>query len=641
MGLNALVCFALFDWDWCSHGVSLFCACVVDEQQLPPGSPQLCAKSLRDAVMQFSAKPRDAKAAVEFLSSELSCSSTCPPSIVLTRKHLNIMDPLLPGNNLGRSVSRSSYYRIKTAFSQGATLLTQVLQNEPIVASQKISSFFQSTWSMSQRVDLRLLNGTSLPEYFMMPQHRRRVSVTAADRYHHRKTSIDFISPRLERGQGSSLSLPDLSSGGMGNEKCEVGQNRNEDSMETHPDETFHEDSGALLEVTRPSRSAELPLNIEADFRQSSTDMEARVTKVDVSQIDTKDSESIRSGNSVRSGCAQGTIRHRRSESMSSQTIAIAPQPFYHIGSQMKAINFGRPQAPGGRIDCYSSDMRKLMEDIAVARRCQPSSPKRSIQNPAIRKVTSSVPGEMATKSNRRATDESKSETKEDVSSVREEQNENFAAQRKLAPVRISAPGGTAAAQTITYASVTAHGLTPKTRSCPLSRLGSMSVNPSLNNSSGSEGDEEDEENGSKDQSKQSDRGESSGITNKLTMKAVQDHLKENESIENTSNQVDKLLDLSGCVGRGLHEPIDVQSLSNKLQTWSLVARQPPGGHHLKSEGGDKNSVVGKCSTRMGSRPDEKTQSASPRSSCAQPQTKKGASWAAMVLHSPTHSSPR
>jgi hypothetical protein len=36
---------------------------------------------------------------------------------------LNIMDPLLPTNNLGRSVVRSSFSRIRRAFGHGATLV--------------------------------------------------------------------------------------------------------------------------------------------------------------------------------------------------------------------------------------------------------------------------------------------------------------------------------------------------------------------------------------------------------------------------------------------------------------------------------------------------------------------------------------
>jgi hypothetical protein len=38
-------------------------------------------------------------------------------------KHLNIQDPLLPSNNLGRSVAKGSFSRIRHAFRHGARQL--------------------------------------------------------------------------------------------------------------------------------------------------------------------------------------------------------------------------------------------------------------------------------------------------------------------------------------------------------------------------------------------------------------------------------------------------------------------------------------------------------------------------------------
>lgn len=42
-------------------------------------------------------------------------------------KFLNIMDPLLPTNNLGRSVSKASFARIRKALKHGAQVLTDIL----------------------------------------------------------------------------------------------------------------------------------------------------------------------------------------------------------------------------------------------------------------------------------------------------------------------------------------------------------------------------------------------------------------------------------------------------------------------------------------------------------------------------------
>lgn len=43
-------------------------------------------------------------------------------------KSLNIMDPLLPTNNLGRSVSKANFARIRRAFAHGAKTLEAIMQ---------------------------------------------------------------------------------------------------------------------------------------------------------------------------------------------------------------------------------------------------------------------------------------------------------------------------------------------------------------------------------------------------------------------------------------------------------------------------------------------------------------------------------
>ena len=49
------------------------------------------------------------------------------PSKSFPVKLLNIMDPLLPNNNLGRSVSKASFARIRKALSHGAKTLTDIM----------------------------------------------------------------------------------------------------------------------------------------------------------------------------------------------------------------------------------------------------------------------------------------------------------------------------------------------------------------------------------------------------------------------------------------------------------------------------------------------------------------------------------
>ncbi|KNA07241.1 hypothetical protein SOVF_173670 isoform B [Spinacia oleracea] len=61
-------------------------------------------------------------------------------------KHFNVVDPLRINNNLGRSVSKGNFYRIRSAFSFGAQQLARILecQEENIVA--EVNQFFVNTW---------------------------------------------------------------------------------------------------------------------------------------------------------------------------------------------------------------------------------------------------------------------------------------------------------------------------------------------------------------------------------------------------------------------------------------------------------------------------------------------------------------
>ncbi|KAL6563546.1 hypothetical protein OROGR_002505 [Orobanche gracilis] len=60
-------------------------------------------------------------------------------------KHLNIIDPLKENNNLGRSVHRGNFYRIRSAFKFGAHKLGQVLSRPRDKVADGICKFFTNT----------------------------------------------------------------------------------------------------------------------------------------------------------------------------------------------------------------------------------------------------------------------------------------------------------------------------------------------------------------------------------------------------------------------------------------------------------------------------------------------------------------
>ncbi|RLN34651.1 uncharacterized protein C2845_PM03G16320 [Panicum miliaceum] len=61
------------------------------------------------------------------------------------QKFLNIIDPLKGNNNLGRSVSKANFYRIRSAFSFGAQKLGQILMLSPEFIRNEIYGFFANT----------------------------------------------------------------------------------------------------------------------------------------------------------------------------------------------------------------------------------------------------------------------------------------------------------------------------------------------------------------------------------------------------------------------------------------------------------------------------------------------------------------
>ncbi|KAL4271425.1 hypothetical protein GQ457_13G027340 [Hibiscus cannabinus] len=62
------------------------------------------------------------------------------------QKHLNIVDPLRENNNLGRSVSKGNFYRIRSAFTYGARKLGQILSQPEESIGDELHKFSQTLW---------------------------------------------------------------------------------------------------------------------------------------------------------------------------------------------------------------------------------------------------------------------------------------------------------------------------------------------------------------------------------------------------------------------------------------------------------------------------------------------------------------
>ncbi|KAE9605732.1 putative polynucleotide adenylyltransferase [Lupinus albus] len=61
-------------------------------------------------------------------------------------KHFNVIDPLRVNNNLGRSVSKGNFYRIRSAFALGAKRLARLLHCPEEESVFEVNQFFMNTW---------------------------------------------------------------------------------------------------------------------------------------------------------------------------------------------------------------------------------------------------------------------------------------------------------------------------------------------------------------------------------------------------------------------------------------------------------------------------------------------------------------
>ncbi|OEL19270.1 hypothetical protein BAE44_0019711 [Dichanthelium oligosanthes] len=133
--------FSKFDWD--SYCISL--------------NGPVALASLPNLIVETTVKHTDDLLFdKEFLKSSVD-KATVPPrnsDECYTRfrpKYLNIIDPLKEYNNLGRSVNKASFHRIRTAFLYGARKLGHILMLPPEVIPDEIYRFFKNTLGRNGR----------------------------------------------------------------------------------------------------------------------------------------------------------------------------------------------------------------------------------------------------------------------------------------------------------------------------------------------------------------------------------------------------------------------------------------------------------------------------------------------------------
>ncbi|KAL6597496.1 hypothetical protein ACP70R_046936 [Stipagrostis hirtigluma subsp. patula] len=127
--------YSKFDWD--NKGISLFGPVSLSSlPELVNDSPDTHddgflqrEEFIREFAEEFSVPPRNSESNAR----------------VFSRKFLNIVDPLKQSNNLGRSVSKGNFYRIRSAFDLGARKLGKTLQVPASSTVSEVNQFFRNT----------------------------------------------------------------------------------------------------------------------------------------------------------------------------------------------------------------------------------------------------------------------------------------------------------------------------------------------------------------------------------------------------------------------------------------------------------------------------------------------------------------
>uniref|UniRef100_A0A0D9XYH5 PAP/OAS1 substrate-binding-related domain-containing protein n=1 Tax=Leersia perrieri TaxID=77586 RepID=A0A0D9XYH5_9ORYZ len=112
-------------------------------------------------------------------------------------KHLNIIDPLKWSNNLGRSVSRGSFYRIRGAFSFGAQKLGQILMLPSNLIPTEIFGFFENTLKRHGRGERSDVGSNDSVKSFLAPKYA--LGKNAPDLNNADTSEDENISPNLLR----------------------------------------------------------------------------------------------------------------------------------------------------------------------------------------------------------------------------------------------------------------------------------------------------------------------------------------------------------------------------------------------------------------------------------------------------------
>lgn len=146
-----LVYYSKFDWE--NYCISL--------------NGPVCTSYLPDLVVDNPDNEEEPMLSEEFLRNCVDMFAVSPKSSesnfrAFPKKNLNIIDPLKENNNLGRSVNRGNFFRIRSAFKFGARKLGNILRLPKDRLAEEIKNFFENTLERHGRKNASHISGDEL-----------------------------------------------------------------------------------------------------------------------------------------------------------------------------------------------------------------------------------------------------------------------------------------------------------------------------------------------------------------------------------------------------------------------------------------------------------------------------------------------
>ncbi|XP_061349839.1 uncharacterized protein LOC133295070 isoform X1 [Gastrolobium bilobum] len=188
-------------------------------------------------------------------------------------KHFNVIDPLRVNNNLGRSVSKGNFFRIRSAFAFGAKKLARLLDCPEEELFVEVNQFFLNTWDRhgsGQRPDvpsndlwrLRLSNHDQSQRSENLQNNNHKIDITSNHEFHFEGEHVpqSGLSQRSNLSSENSSKFSDVSTVSRTQTQKSYGNHNNSRTFDQVRRET-NSNEGAHVDKGQRKVKADYPVN--------------------------------------------------------------------------------------------------------------------------------------------------------------------------------------------------------------------------------------------------------------------------------------------------------------------------------------------------------------------------------------------